>query len=159
MWIKHSQLKGGGSPDSYLKSILVNVREEERGGHPALGKQTRWPESYYKESRLSAQDVSHKPHFILMPMFFSCFTGSLDNIFSFCYPTTASHNSLSFQIIDSSPHLPPQSLGLPLPIIAAQVWRPDHDSGPRYTLQSRASIALSRSSEKVFVATDYSIQR
>lgn len=53
----------------------------------------------------------------------------------------------------------PSLWAFPCPSLQPRCGDPIMTLGPRYTLQSRASIALSRSSEKVFVATDYSIQR
>lgn len=111
-------------------------------------------------TRLSAwhRNVSHKPHFILMPKFVSRWTDSGPH-FSFCHPTATSHNGLSLPILNARPHPLTQFRGLSLltvksPAVETWFWL----WGPRYTLERVESIGLSCSSEKVFVATEYSLQ-
>lgn len=67
-----------------------------------------------------------------MLKFFSCWTGFLGSVF--LLPTAICHSSSSLQILDSSSHPPNQFLGLPVPIIVVQLWRPDYDPGGSGTL-------------------------
>lgn len=93
-----------------------------------------------------------------MPKFFSHLTGYLGSLFLFVTLLPLVIVAYLCRFLTPVLILQPSFWAFPYPSLSSSCGDLIMTLGPRYTLQSTASIGLSCSSEKVFVATDYSIQ-